>query len=272
MILAYPVATPEIRRKYMGLHGGFERSIQALKHIGFNAAEVFTCDPDSFDAAEIESILAHYSMHVAAVGTSHILNQEGLSLMGASQEKCAAAMRRIHSVIRFAAKLKAPVSIGKVRGNMVEPGNPDERRKFAGALKDLCAFAADQRVDILIEPQNRANINNINSVAEACQLIDAVNLPNLRLHLDTYHLDLTEDDPAESIRSAQGKICFMHLSDSDRKIPGEGSIDLFTMLKALSSQSYGGALSFEIEQGDSPLQTAQRAFVEAAKILERIRE
>ncbi len=272
MILAYPVATPEITEKYMGLHGDFAHNIQALTHVGFQAVELFTCNPGSIDAAGIESILVNHSMQVAAVGTSHLLNRDGLSLMGAGQQQCAAAIKRIHSVILFAAKFRAPVSIGKFRGNMSEPGNPKELKKLAGTLKGICAFAADQGIDILIEPQNRASINNINSVAEACHLIDAVDLPNLRLHLDTYHLDLTEDDPADSIGFAQGKIGFIHLSDSDRKIPGEGSIDLCAMLKALSAQSYGGALSFEIKQGDSPWQTAQRAFIETSNIFERLRE
>ena len=272
MLLAYPVATPEIKEEFMGLHGNFEQNIQALKETGFTAVELFTCNPDIIDTADIKSILAEYAMAVASVGTSHLINRDGLSLMGSSQEKYDAAMKRIHRIIQFASEFKAPVSIGKCRGNMSEPQNPGELKTFAETLKVICAFAADQGIDILIEPQNKTNINNINSVADACILTEEVNLPNLRLHLDTYHLDLTEDDPTESIRSAGEKICFIHLSDSERKIPGEGRIDLLAMLKALSTIPYDGYLSFEIKQGDIPLETAQKAYSETLKILKRARK
>jgi sugar phosphate isomerase/epimerase len=270
MVLAYPVATPEIKEEYMGLHGNFEENIRQLKQAGFDAVELFTCNPDLIDAAGIESVLARYSMDVAAVGTSHLINRDGLSLMGLDREKCAAALSRLQSVILLASTFEAPVSIGKFRGNMSAPQSPNEYRQFVESLRKIGHFARDHGVCILIEPQNSKNINNINSVAEACRLLDEVSLPNLLLHLDTYHLDLTEDNPAASILSARRKIRFIHLADSERKIPGEGHIDLAAIFKALSSIDYKGHLSFEIKQGENPFATARKAFSETSRILRSI--
>lgn len=267
MILAYPVATPEVKGKYMGLHGSFGQNIRALKRIGFNAIELFTCNPESFDAIEIKSTLNQYAMEVASVGTSHLLNQDGLSLMGSCREQSDAAMKRIQSVIRFATRFTAPVSIGKFRGNMSEPQNPDELKKLAETLKVICGFAADQGIDILIEPQNCTNINNVNSVADACMFLNEVKQANLLLHLDTYHLAITEDNPSKSILCARDRLKFVHLSDSERKIPGEGQIDFLAIFKTLASFSYGGYLSFEINQGDSPFKTAEKAFLHTSKIM-----
>lgn len=267
MKLAYPIATPEISEPFMGLHGDFRRNVHLVKEIGYEAVELCTCNPEEYDVNEVAAILAGSGIQVAAVATSHLINQDGLALQGVDEVCFSRAIERFRDVITLAARLKAPISIGKFRGNVSDPAAPENQERLVSSLRDLCAFAAESDVGIAIEPQHSTNINNINSIDEALCLLDKVQVSNLFLHLDTFHLNLTEIDASESIIRADDRIVFMHLSDSERKIPGEGEIDLAAHFKSLSGISYNGYLSFEIRQGNSPIETAREAFQKTMEIM-----
>lgn len=267
MKLVYPIATPEISKQYMGLHGNFRDNIQALKDIGYEAVELCTCNPEKFDTDQLEAILTNSEVHVAAVATSHLINLDNLALQGVSPSHYSKAFKRLQKVIELAARFQAPLSIGKFRGNVADPANPDTLNRLASILRDVCDFAAHLQVDIMIEPQHSTNINNINSVEDGLRLLNTVQTSNLFLHLDTFHLNLTEPDPYKSITRAGDKVRFMHLADSERKIPGDGVIDLPVFFKALNQISYNGYLSFEIRQGDFPVETAREAFHNTMEII-----
>jgi len=91
---------------------------------------------------------------------------------------------------------------------------------------------------------------------ETLELIDALQLPNVGLLLDSYHWYTTELT-AQDIASLQAhQIVHVHLNDArsapaealdnDRALPGEGVIDLPGFLRALAATGYAGAVTQEV--------------------------
>jgi D-psicose/D-tagatose/L-ribulose 3-epimerase len=80
-----------------------------------------------------------------------------------------------------------------------------------------------------------------------------VGLPNVKVHLDTYHMNIEEKDWAQPVLLAGDRLCHFHLCENDRGIPGTGLVDweeLFEALGGIHYQAYAGLESFVDVSGD----------------------
>jgi len=122
---------------------------------------------------------------------------------------------------------------------------------------DLADYAADRGLRIMFEPLSPILMNNdtfICTLEESVQLIEAVNRPNFGLMLDIFHL-WREPSIFERIADLKDMIFGVHISDwpadeprspGDRRICGEGCIDLSKMFAATEASGYKGAYCLEI--------------------------
>lgn len=63
--------------------------------------------------------------------------------------------------------------------------------------------------------------------------------------VDTYHCQRNGQDIPAAIAATGDRLALVHLSDSDRRLPGEGTIDFGAVLAALRRHGYAGWLGFE---------------------------
>lgn len=125
----------------------------------------------------------------------------------------------------------------------------------------LCDYAAERGMRIAFEPHSPVLMNTdtfICTLDEALRLIEDVGRPNFGLLLDTWHV-WREPGIAERIAPLGDTLFAVHVSDwpageprcqGDRKIPGEGVIDLPSLLGAIDRSGYGGAACLEIFSAD----------------------
>ena len=59
--------------------------------------------------------------------------------------------------------------------------------------------AARQKVTVVVEPQNPDSINNLNTIGEALNWLSELKNPQVHLLADTFHMEYTEENTAESI-------------------------------------------------------------------------
>jgi sugar phosphate isomerase/epimerase len=98
---------------------------------------------------------------------------------------------------------------------------------------------------IAIEPLNRNESNVINTLQEATEMQKEVNLPRIKLLVDSYHLDL-EKEPVKSVRGAGKNLIHVHVAElAGRKCPGVGGHDFTPLFSQLKGIGYGGAVSIE---------------------------
>jgi D-psicose/D-tagatose/L-ribulose 3-epimerase len=128
---------------------------------------------------------------------------------------------------------------------------PDEgdfqpyRDRCANALREVATVAADNGVTICLEVINRFETFIFNTVIEALVFLQQVDHPAVKLHLDTYHMNMEEDNVADAIRAAGHQLGHFHCVASNRKLPGKGQLNWYEIRQALDDIGYDGGLGIE---------------------------
>lgn len=113
---------------------------------------------------------------------------------------------------------------------------------FRGALP---AFA-DRGVSIALEPLTPRETNFLNTCAEAVELIERVDQPNLVLHQDVKAM-LSEPTPIPELIERYASITgHFHVNDDNLLGPGMGRTDYHPIVKALLESGYSGWVSVEV--------------------------
>ena len=110
-------------------------------------------------------------------------------------------------------------------------------------LNFLTKKANEHGIDLLLEPLNRystpfcSNLNDALFVAENCE--------NLKIMLDTFHMNIEEDSFDLSIIKSKNLLYHLHFADNNRKMPGFGHINFDAVISALNKITYSGTISYE---------------------------
>lgn len=112
-------------------------------------------------------------------------------------------------------------------------------------LHTLGEYASKLGTAILLEPLNRYQTHYINEIAEALYIIDQVSSPGVKLIADLFHMNMEEREPLESLTQAGDRLAYVHLSDSNRKLPGLGHIDFAAVFRRLREIGFDGPASVE---------------------------
>lgn len=126
----------------------------------------------------------------------------------------------------------------------------------AEVLRDAARYASDLGVTVGIEAINRYETFLINTGDQALQLRDRIGEPNVKIHLDAYHMNIEEADFYHPTRSAVPHLCHFHLSESHRGTPGTGTVDWDGIYKALGEAQYTGIVGLESFESVSPAMAA----------------
>ncbi|MHB9037000.1 MAG: TIM barrel protein [Armatimonadota bacterium] len=218
--------------------GDAEELIRHARSTGYDAAELAVRDPGAVDVARLVEILD--GMPVSAIGTGQAYLADGLSL--SDKDACVrrAAVERLTEHCRLADKLNCRlVVIGLIRGRS---GSHD---LLVDNLRQVCKFAEEVGVRLVVEPINRYETELVNRATQGIELIEQVGMKNLGLLLDTFHMNIEESNPSVSLVSSRDKLWHMHLADSNRLAPGSGHVDFGNVIGLLRAVNYSGYISAE---------------------------
>jgi len=112
-------------------------------------------------------------------------------------------------------------------------------------LKDLCKYAQKKGVQVCLEPLNRFETDFINTADQALQMVKDVGSPALKIHLDTFHMNIEEKDQAKAIRKVGTLLGHFHACGSGRGTPGYDHIDWVPIASALKAVKYKGDVVIE---------------------------
>jgi D-psicose/D-tagatose/L-ribulose 3-epimerase len=125
------------------------------------------------------------------------------------------------------------------------PPEETELANIAKALKPIARRAAEYGMTIGIEPCNRYETHLLNTAAQSLAMLDRIGEPNVTIHLDTYHMNIEEKGIGHGVALAGAKSRYIHLSESDRGVPGTGTIDWDETFRALAATGFDGDLVME---------------------------
>ncbi len=125
----------------------------------------------------------------------------------------------------------------------------EARRQLADALR-MAAEAAPPRSRVCLEHLRRAAPKIVNSLDEAGELVEELDLDRLGLVVDAYHLQEEDEDPSV-IRRYGSRISHVHVCGPGREPPGPSDEDrLGRVFSELASIDYEGRCSIECNWGD----------------------
>lgn len=126
---------------------------------------------------------------------------------------------------------------------------PDGRKSAAEVIAKTAERAAKAGVEIVLEVVNRFETNLLNTTAQGLEFLEMVGRDDVRLHLDTFHMNIEEANPAAAIRLAGERLGYFHIGESNRGYLGDGVIDFALQFDALLDIGYARDITFESFSG-----------------------
>jgi hydroxypyruvate isomerase len=135
-------------------------------------------------------------------------------------------------------------------GNVVAGENSEiTRRRVVRKLRAMAAAATEEGVTLVLEPLNPFIDHPgywLTTMAEAADIVEEVDSPNLKILYDIYHQQLTEGKIIENLRRYAGQVGHIHVAAT----PGRtnlvgGDLDYGAVFAAIDAVGYGGYVGLE---------------------------
>ena len=175
---------------------------------------------------------------------------ERLSTVSADPAVRKAGVAFLERSVDIAAEMGAELLTGALyapfgAGAAASGRDPGQRRRSVDILREVCAYAARRGVTLGLEPLNRYEHYFLNGAAETADFVREVGAPNLRVHLDTYHMNIEEKSFHGAVLATRGLLAHVHASENDRSIPGTGLVDWDGLFRGLAEIGYRGRMVME---------------------------
>ena len=112
-------------------------------------------------------------------------------------------------------------------------------------INGIADFANDLGINLCIEVLNRFENHVLNTAAEGVAFVKDVGKNNVKVMLDTFHMNIEEDSFGEAIRTAGPLLGHFHTGGSNRRVPGKGRMPWHEIGLALRDINYTGAVIME---------------------------
>jgi sugar phosphate isomerase/epimerase len=243
---SFTVSTPDTKAKALAWTGDSEFIFTRLQSLGYDGVELFVRNPRELDPEIYKRLLSRTGLVVAAIGTGQILAEDKLYFTHEDANIRKESIARVKDVVDFASELNCQVNIGKIRGNI---GAASEKKEFMeDAFRELESYACGKGVLITLEPQHRFGLDNLNSTQDSINWIRDMNLPNLKIMLDVFHMQIEDPSISAGFIEAADILFHVHFADTNRGAPGTGGIDFAQILRVLKALKYSRFISMEYNQ------------------------
>ncbi len=216
-------------------------AIQAAGAAGFDFLEIPLLKPDEFDVAS----------HKQAIDDAGIYTTCSLVLPKDAHmpDNPDAAYEFLMRVLDVMAELGSTYlagciaySLGTLTG---KPPTQQERETVITTLKKLAPEAEARGITLALEACNRYETYLYNALADTRDTVLAVNAPNMKLHGDTYHMNIEEEGFYKPIIATQDVLDYIHMSESHRGLVGSGTVNWDQIWQALGEIKFDGNLVLE---------------------------
>ena len=228
-------------------YGGepLEQSVARLSKFGYDGVE-FVGEPTKVDTREIRELLKKYQIKASCVIPIYTARRD---LVSANESIRRGAINYVKDCIKMAQEIEAPVVIVAPSACMkVYPEvTPEQEWGWAVAgIGEAGEYAASLGIKLALEAWNRYETYFLNRLDQALELVKAVNLNNVGIMADLFHMNIEEASMAKAITKAGNKLLHIHIADSNRAAPGQGHTDFRPIVEALKKINYEGYLTMEL--------------------------
>ena len=225
---------------------------------GFNFVELLVPEPGELDLAATRRALEAEGLGVALAARVNL----DRNLCSDDEARRRAGREYLRYCIEVAYALGAGVVGGPLYGNPLvfaarAPHPVDEslrqRREnwCVEGLIEAAPMAAAAGVKLGVEPLNRFETDILNTTPQGVALMRLVKHEAVGLVLDTFHMNMEDDDIPGAIRAAGRHMIHFQANENHRGHLGSGHIDWTGVVRALADIDYRGWITLEpFRRGD----------------------
>ena len=221
--------------------------LDKAKSLGFDALEIIPFDADNFPAAKVKRRAADLGLDIyTGIGLPAHANP-----ISPEATVRAAALNYSKRLIDLSAECGSKgyggvtyAGWGYLTGKM---RTTHEWNWAVEHFRTLAQYAARVApgMNIAVEPVNRFESHFINIAADAVAFCKEVGQPNVRVHLDSFHMIREEDDFVGAVETCGPLLGYIHACENQRGIPGRGQVPWLDFFRALKAVNYKGCVTIE---------------------------
>jgi D-psicose/D-tagatose/L-ribulose 3-epimerase len=223
---------------------GLEMALEKSAACGYRTIEFAYLRPEKFDLDRLAKRAQSLDVEIGV--TMGLPREADIS----SQDE--AVVRRGEELLANAVKAVRDIGGNKLGGILYSAHTkynslPTERgwKNSVAAIAKTAEVAKSAGVDLVLEVVNRFETNLLNTTAQGLKFVEETGSDHVRLHLDTFHMNIEEANPAAAIRLAGDKLGYFHIGESNRGHLGDGVIDFDLIFDALLDINYQRDIVFE---------------------------
>jgi D-psicose/D-tagatose/L-ribulose 3-epimerase len=220
------------------------KAISGTAKLGYDLIEIPALDPSRIDVAMTKRLLTEYQLgSTMSLGLGPDMDISGDDAVAAQR-----GQDQLMRVVEIAQEIGATNIGGIIYSAFQKYAHPPTQagvERSAAILNRVCAAAAPSEIIIGLEVVNRYESNICNTAAQGVALCNLIDAPNVKVHLDTYHMNIEEGDGEQAIVETGDQLGYMHLGECHRGYLGSGSIDFASYFRGLAQIDYSGPIVFE---------------------------
>jgi len=218
-----------------------EAAIPEAAHYGIELVEIPLMAPETIDVAHACSLLREHGVAASAslcLPPTAMAHRDPL----AAERFLTRALEVAHAL---GCTFLGGVTYSALGYKSGSPPTEAEYDNIAEALRPVARRAADFGMTVGLEACNRYETHLLNTAEQGLRLFDRIGEPNLVLHLDTYHMNIEEKGIGHAIEIAGWAASYIHLSESDRGVPGTGTVEWDELFGAVAKAGFDRDLVIE---------------------------
>jgi D-psicose/D-tagatose/L-ribulose 3-epimerase len=136
--------------------------------------------------------------------------------------------------------------IGYALGTLT--GGPPTEHEIDTVVENLSTLAAEAHergISLALEACNRYETYMFNSLADTRDAVQRVGAENLKVHADTYHMNIEERGFYQPLVEVGDVVDYIHMSESHRGLVGSGTVSWEEVWRALGETEFDGNLVLE---------------------------
>jgi sugar phosphate isomerase/epimerase len=223
---------------------GLEESLPVISKLGYDGVELALWRKDNIDVSSVKTLLKQHTLQLPVISTGQVFTMEKAWFTHPDGETRKRAVDIVKGIIELAAEFGADVNISRVRGYIHEEDTREQAiQRLSDCLEEVCGFA---------EPVGK--------------YIRELKFPNLRIHADTFHMNIHDVDMCAELEEYSDLLGYIHFSDSNRLSPGSGHIDFPAIVRTLEKVGYGRWAGIEVLTRPDSVEAARRSIEYLKKI------
>lgn len=217
--------------------------IGKAQELGFEAIDFAIAHPETFPTDEVIAELAKTNLTPI---TTITLDAER-NLLSPDELVRRAGVESLKLLVDINARLGSKV-LGGVNyagwGCLTgKPRTDEEWERSVCAMREVCDYALEAcpGLNVCVECVNRFETHFLNIAEDAVAYCKAVGTPNIKVHLDCFHMIREEKSFSGAVETC-GKewLGYVHVNENDRGIPGTGLVPFDEFFRALDRIGYDG--------------------------------